>query len=461
MYKLRRLHFIGIGGSGMSGIAQVLHNLDYDISGSDLSANAATRALEQSGARIAIGHDAANVEGAEAVVFSSAIAPDNPELLQARRLGLPVVPRAIMLNELLRLRQGIAVAGSHGKTTITSMIASILHEAGLDPTYVVGGLVRKFGSHAGLGKGEFIVVETDESDGSFLHLSPVIGVVSNIDADHLETYGQDLQRLKRAFVDFIEKLPFYGVAVLCHDDERLVAVSAMVSKRVLSYGLHAPAADFRARDIKTVAGQVEFTLEAPYGRQAAKLAALGHHNVSNSLAALAVAHEVGVQPDDAIAALAEFSGVGRRLEMHGPVAVNGSEVLLVDDYGHHPTEISATLEALRGAYPDRRLVLVYQPHRYSRTRNLFDELADALAAADLLLLTEIYAASENPIAAISSEALLHAIHLRGKETAFYVNDLGEVPDRLAALCEDGDVVVTMGAGSISTLPQLLKGGEAA
>lgn len=456
MYRLRRIHFIGIGGAGMSGIAAVLRNLDYEISGSDLSASAATRALEKAGVKIALGHDAANVEGAEAVVFSSAIAPDNPELAAARRRGLPVVPRATMLNELMRLRQGIAVAGSHGKTTITSMIASVLHEAGLDPTYVVGGLVRKFGSHAGLGKGEFIVVETDESDGSFLNLSPVIAVASNIDADHLQAYGQDLQRLKRAFVDFFEKLPFYGVAVMCHDDESLAAAGAMVSKRVLSYGLRAPQADFRARDIKMAGGRAEFTLEGPYGSRPATLPALGAHNVSNSLAAFAVAHEVGVAPDDAVGALANFAGVGRRMEMHGTVAIGAATATLVDDYGHHPTEIAATLEALRQAWPASRLVLVYQPHRYSRTRDLFEDLADALAAPDLLVLTEIHAAGEEPIAAVGSEALLHAIHLRGREAAFYVADLGEIPDRLAAVCRDGDLVVTMGAGSISSLPQLLK-----
>lgn len=458
MYKIKRLHFIGIGGSGMNGIAEVLHNLGYAITGSDVAANATTAKLQRNGIKVSIGHAAAQVAGADAVVVSSAIPASNPELLEARRLNLPVVPRATMLNELLRLRQGIAVAGSHGKTTITSMIASTLHEGGLDPTYVVGGLVRKFGTNAGLGKGEFIVVESDESDGSFLHLSPVIAVASNIDSDHLGAYGQDLRTLKRAFITFFENLPFYGVAIICHDDPQLLDVSSMLSKRTISFGIRNPEVDFHACDIRISDEYSHYTLRAPYGERAVKLRAIGEHNVINSLAAFAVAHEVDVAPEDVMASLANFAGVGRRLENHGEVALNGNKVLLLDDYAHHPTEIEATLSALRSAYPQRRIVLVFQPHRYSRTRDLFDALADALASADLAIVTEVYAAGEEPIEQASGQALQHAIHLRGNTAAIFVADLGEIPDRLATAARAGDLVVTMGAGSITSLVQLLTEG---
>lgn len=441
----------------MSGIAEVLHNLGYEVSGSDISESDATRSLAKTGIKLRIGHDAGNVNGADAVIVSSAIPAENPELIAARKQNLPVVPRATMLNELLRLRQGIAVAGSHGKTTITSMIASVLHEGDLDPTYVVGGLVRRFGASAGLGTGKFIVVETDESDGSFLHLSPVIAVASNIDADHLQTYDDDLRSLKRAFIDFFENLPFYGVAVLCHDDDELRDVGALISKRTISYGVRDPEADFHGYDIRVGPTHTEFSLKAPYGTDKVRLKAIGEHNVSNCLSAFAVAHEIGMDADDVKTALENFAGVGRRLETHGKVRVGDEEVLLVDDYGHHPTEIAASLAAIRAAYPQRRLVLVFQPHRYSRTRDHQEGLADALSTADLLVLTEIHAAGERPIESVSGEALAHAVRLRGREDAIFVSDLGEIADRLATVVREDDVVVTMGAGSIGSLPALLKG----
>lgn len=457
MYRIKRLHFIGIGGAGMSGIAEVLHNLGYEVSGSDMAETAVTRGLEEKGIKLAIGHDTANVNGADAVIVSSAIPAGNSELLAARKQHLPVVPRATMLNELLRLRQGIAIAGSHGKTTITSMVASVMHEGGLDPTYVVGGLVRRFGASAALGKGKFIVVETDESDGSFLHLSPVIAVASNIDADHLQTYDDDLRSLKRAFIDFFENLPFYGVAILCHDDAELRDVGALISKRTISYGIDNPEVDFHGYDIRVGPTHTEYTLKAPYGTEKVRLKAIGKHNVVNSLAAFAVAHEVGVETKDVQGALENFAGVGRRLETHGKVQVGDSEVLLIDDYGHHPTEIAASLSALRAAYPQRRLVLVFQPHRYTRTRDHQEGLADVLATVDLLILTDIYSAGEDPIANVTGETLAHAVRLRGRQDAIFVPDLGEVADRLATVAAKDDLVVTMGAGSINSLPALLKG----
>ena len=455
MYRIKHIHFIGIGGSGMNGIAEVLHNLGYEISGSDVNESATTKKLVGNGIKVSVGHSAELVADADAVVVSTAIPQSNPELREARRLGLPVVPRATMLNELLRLRQGIAVAGSHGKTTITSMIASTLHEGGLDPTYVVGGLVRKFGTNAGLGKGKFIVVESDESDGSFLHLSPVIAVASNIDSDHLAAYGQDLRTLKRAFIDFFENLPFYGVAILCHDDPQLLDVSSMISKRSISYGIKNPEVDFHACDIRIGKESTTYSLKAPYGDRQVRLKAIGEHNVVNSLAAFAVAHEVDVTPEDVMVSLENFAGVGRRLESHGEIALNGSQVLLLDDYAHHPTEIEATLSALRSAYPHRRIVLVFQPHRYSRTRDLFDGLTEALASADLTIITEVYSAGEDPIPEASGQALQHALHLRGVISAIFVADLREIPNRLTTVVHNDDLVVTMGAGSINSLPRLL------
>lgn len=453
-HRIKRLHFIGIGGSGMSGIAEVLHNLDYEVTGSEQTASPTATRLQELGIKVTIGHDASLINGADAVVFSSAIPAHNVELIAARELGLPIVPRASMLNELLRLRQGIAVAGSHGKTTITSMVASVLQEGGLDPTYVVGGLVRRFGNNAALGKGEFIVVETDESDGSFLRLSPVIAIASNIDSDHLQTYGGDLRQLKRAFIDFFERLPFYGVAILCNDDPQLLDVSTMISRRVITYGIKNQEVDFHAHDIRVGSSHTTFRLEAPYGAATIKLNAIGEHNVANALAALAVAHEVNVDPAVSATALANFAGVERRLQSYGEITVGDKQVLLVDDYGHHPTEIRATLIALRAAYPQRNIAMVFQPHRYSRTRDHFEALADVLATADSLCLTEVYSAGEEVIASANGEALAAAVISRGKP-AKYVASVDEIPNSLAAMVADKDLLLVMGAGSIAALPRQL------
>ncbi len=457
-HRIRQLHFVGIGGSGMSGLAEVMLNLGYQVSGSDLADSAALTRLRERGAQVRVGHAAEAVGAADAVVVSSAIGPANPEVSEARRRSLPVVPRATMLGELLRLRQGIAVAGSHGKTTITSMIAAALHEAKLDPTYVVGGRVRQFDSSAGLGAGEFIVVETDESDGSFLHLHPIIAVVSNIDADHMATYDHDLRKLKRTFADFLENLPFYGLAVMCFDDPNARDVAAMTSRRVISYGIEHPGCDFAASAIEPSATRTRYILAGPEGKQQAEVRALGSHNVLNALAAHAVAYEINVPAETAASALAKFAGVGRRLEHHGEVRLGGASVELIDDYGHHPTEIAVTLKALAQAHPERRKVLAFQPHRYSRTRDSFDALADALARADVLLLTEIYAAGEEAIPAVSGEALAHAVRLRGNSEVLFVPSMDDLPERLGKLVADGDLVLCMGAGSISQLARKLAAG---
>ncbi len=457
-HRISQLHFVGIGGTGMSGLAEVMLNLGYRVSGSDLADSAVLAHLRERGAQVHVGHSAEAVGNADAVVISSAIGQANPEVDEARRRNVPVVPRATMLGELLRLRQGIAVAGSHGKTTITSMIAAVLHEAKLDPTYVVGGRVRQFDSSAGLGAGEFIVVETDESDGSFLHLHPIIAVVSNIDEDHMATYDHDLRKLKRAFADFLENLPFYGLAVMCFDDPHARDVAAMTSRRVISYGIEHPGCDFTASAIESSPTRTSYMLAGPEGEQRAEVRALGSHNVLNSLAAHAVAYEINVPAETAATALSKFAGVGRRLERHGEVRLGDAAVELIDDYGHHPTEIAVTLKTVAQAHPERRIVLVFQPHRYSRTRDTFDALADTLAQADVLLLTEIYAAGEEAIPAVSGESLAHAVRLRGNSEVLFVPSLDDLPKRLGKLVADGDLVLCMGAGSISQLARKLSAG---
>ena len=439
----------------MSGLAEVMINSGYQVSGSDLQESTALMRLRKLGAQVSVGHHPDAVVGADAVVLSSAVGPGNSELRRARQIGLPVVPRVTMLGELLRARTGIAVAGSHGKTTITSMIAAVLHEAGLDPTYVVGGIVRQFDASAGLGKGEYIVVESDESDGSFLHLQPVIAVASNIDADHMETYDYDLRRLKRAFVDFFENLPFYGLAVLCFEDENLREVATMISKSVICYGIDQPSCDFSATNLRLDGTGSVFDLHAPTGLRECRLSSIGRHNVLNSLAALAVAYELKVPDEAADRALANFAGVARRLELHGWIEFGGARIELVDDYGHHPTEISASLAALAEGRAGRRLVLVFQPHRYSRTSHLFDALADALGTADVLVLTEVYAAGEQPDQAPAGRDLANAVRLRGHKDTIFVADLADVPASLANLVKDGDLVITMGAGSIASLAATL------
>ncbi len=453
-HKVRHIHFVGIGGVGMSGIAEVLLNLGYRVSGSDGASNAATRRLADMGASVFQGHDAGHVAGADVLVVSSAIRDDNPEVVAARAARVPVVARAMMLAELMRFKQGIAIAGTHGKTTTTSLIASMLNEAGLDPTFVIGGKLLAAGANAKLGKGEWLVAEADESDASFLHLSPVISVVTNIDADHMETYGHDFERLKSAFVDFLHRLPFWGMAIVCADDPTVRALLPRIEKPVLTYGTSDDCA-FQAVDIRAEAGRMRFTalrngIRSPIE---VELNLPGLHNVLNALAAIAVAWELQI-PDAAVQrALAGFTGVGRRFQRHGEIVLaDGRRFCLIDDYGHHPVEMRATLAAARGAFPDRRLVLAFQPHRYTRTRDLFEDFVGVLSLADVVVLTEVYAAGEAPIVAADGRALARAVRVAGKVEPIFVADVEALPDSLLDVVRDGDVVLLMGAGSIGQIP---------
>ncbi len=454
-HKVKNIHFVGIGGSGMSGIAEVLCNLGYTVSGSDLADNASTRRLAALGIRVFTGHAAENVCDADAVVVSTAVKADNPEVQAARLRKLPLVPRAQMLAELMRFKQGIAVAGTHGKTTTTSLVASILAEGGLDPTFVIGGRLNAAGANARLGSGDYLVAEADESDASFLFLSPTISIITNIDADHMETYGQDFGRLKQAFVDFVQRLPFYGVAVLCTDDANVREIVPQLSKQVVSYGLQ-PGANVRAENIVAQDGQMRFDCIRVNGsttRFPVTLNLPGVHNVLNALAAIAVASEVGVA-DAAIAkALAEFKGVGRRFQRYGEIPLaSGGSFTLVDDYGHHPVEMKATLAAARGAFPGRRLLLAFQPHRFSRTRDCFEDFVGVLSSVDALLLGEVYAAGEAPIVAADGRSLARAVRVAGKVEPVFVEDISQMPAAILASARDGDVVMTMGAGSIGAVP---------
>ena len=454
-HKVKHIHFVGVGGSGMSGIAEVLAHLDYTVSGSDLAASATTRRLEAEGVRVMIGHAAENTEGADAVVVSTAVKADNPEVVAARERHIPVVPRAQMLAELMRLKQGIAIAGTHGKTTTTSLVTSILAEGGIDPTFVIGGRLNAAGANARLGSGDFIVAEADESEASFLFLSPVISVVTNIDADHMETYGHDFERLKGAFVDFLNRLPFYGVAVLCGDDPNVRAIMPQVPKQIVTYGL-TPNCNFYAENIVAADGRMRFDCVRVNGsvtRLSITLNLPGLHNVLNALAAIAVATEVQV-PDAAIVrALAEFKGVGRRFQRYGEVPLPaGGSFTLVDDYGHHPVEMAATLAAARGAFPGRRLVLAFQPHRFTRTRDCFEDFVKVLSTVDALLLAEIYAAGEVPIVAADGRSLARALRVAGKVEPVFVEDIAAMPQMILDVARDGDVVLTMGAGSIGAVP---------
>jgi UDP-N-acetylmuramate--alanine ligase len=446
-HKVKRVHFVGIGGAGMSGIAEVLVTQGYGVSGSDLSESAATRRLAKLGATVCIGHRAENVAKADAVVVSTAVTADNPEVVAARERGVPVVPRALMLAELMRLKQGIAIAGTHGKTTTTSLVASVLAEGGLDPTFVIGGRLLSADANARLGKGEFLVAEADESDASFLYLTPVVAVVTNIDADHMETYEHDFAKLSRAFVAFLQRLPFYGVAVVCADDANLKAILPDVTKPLVTYGLD-EGADLRAVDVENVGGRMRFVAKSQgVSDLAVELALAGVHNVRNALAAIAVGREVGVG-DGAIAkALAEFRGVGRRFQRHD-VTIDGASFTLIDDYGHHPAEMTATIEAARASFPGRRLVVAFQPHRYTRTRDLFEDFVRVLSTVDALVLADVYPAGEAPIVAADGRALARAVRVAGKVEPVFVEDIAELPQTLRTLVRDGDVVVTMGAGSI-------------
>ena len=460
-HKVRRIHFVGIGGSGMSGIAEVLLNLGYQVSGSDLAANAATRRLEQLGVALKLSHSAETVDDADAVVVSTAVKSDNPEVLAARARRIPVVPRALMLAELMRLKQGIAIAGTHGKTTTTSLIASVLAEGGLDPTYVIGGRLTSSASNARLGAGDFIVVEADESDASFLHLQPVVAVVTNIDADHMDTYQHDFARLKQAFIQFLQNLPFYGSAILCTDDRNVREILPFVSKPVVSYGLGEEAM-VRATGVEHAEGAMRFRVLREKGAALAVTLNLpGRHNVQNALAAIAVASELGVADAAICKALAEFRGVGRRFQRYGEVAAaDGGKFTLIDDYGHHPAEMAATLAASRGAFPGRRLVLAFQPHRYTRTRDLFEDFVRVLSTADAVVLAEVYAAGEAPIVAADGRSLARAVRVAGKVEPVFVEDIAQMPEAIRRVAKDGDVVVTMGAGSIGNVSSQLAAGGA-
>jgi len=458
-HKVRHIHFVGIGGAGMSGIAEVLINLGYQVSGSDAADNAVTRRLQGMGAQIFQGHAAAHMQGADVVVISSVIREDNPEVQAARAARIPVVARAMMLAELMRFKQGIAIAGTHGKTTTTSLVASVLGEAGCDPTFVIGGKLLAADANARLGQGEYLVAEADESDASFLLLSPVISVVTNIDADHMDTYGHDFERLKDAFVEFLHRLPFWGLAVLCADDPVIRELLPRVDKPVMTYGTGEDCT-FRAIDITACDGGMAFTALRNGERSPIdiRLNLPGMHNVLNALSAIAIAWELGL-PDEAVQrALANFRGVGRRFQRYGEVALaSGGHYTLVDDYGHHPVEMAATLAAARGAFPGRRLVLAFQPHRYTRTRDLFEDFVRVLGLADAVLLTEVYAASEPPIVAADGRSLARALRVAGKVEPVFVEDVQALPEAIAGFARDGDVVLVMGAGSIGQLPARLAG----
>lgn len=454
-HKVKHIHFVGVGGSGMSGIAEVLVHLDYTVTGSDLSASATTRRLEGEGIKVTLGHAAENIAGADAVVTSTAVKEDNPEVIAARERHIPVVPRAQMLAELMRLKHGIAIAGTHGKTTTTSLVASILAEGGVDPTFVIGGRLSAAGANARLGSGDFLVAEADESDASFLFLSPVVSVVTNIDADHMETYGHDFERLKNAFVDFLSRLPFYGVAVLCADDPNVRDIMPRVAKQIITYGL-TPGCNFYAENIVAADGQMRFDcvrVNGTVSRLPITLNLPGLHNVLNALAAIAVATEVQISDAAIIKALAEFKGVDRRFQRYGEVPLPaGGTFTLVDDYGHHPVEMAATLAAARGAFPGRRLLLAFQPHRYTRTRDCFEDFIKVLSTVDALLLAEIYAAGEAPIVAADGRSLARALRVAGKVEPVFIEDIAAMPQTIMDVARAGDVVLCMGAGSIGAVP---------
>ena len=455
-HAIKHIHFVGLGGSGMSGIAEVLHNLGYTISGSDLSDSATLRRLASLGIKTCVGHAPGHIEGADAVVTSTAVKSDNPEVLAAREKRIPIVPRAVMLAELMRLKQGIAIAGTHGKTTTTSLVASVLAEAGLDPTFVIGGRLNSANANARLGSGEHIVVEADESDASFLNLLPVMAVVTNIDADHMETYGHDFGRLKQAFVDFLHRMPFYGTAILCTDDVAVREIVPEVNCPITSYGFNEQA-QVRAVNVRAVAGQMHFTVQRRNGVVLPDLDVVlnlpGRHNVLNALSAIAVAAELDVADAALLKALAEFKGVGRRFQRYGEVATkDGGTFTLIDDYGHHPVEMAATLAAARGAFPGRRLVLSFQPHRYTRTRDCFEDFVKVIAEADAVLLAEVYAAGEAPIVAADGRSLARALRVAGKLEPVFVDEIAAMPQAILDNARDGDVVMCMGAGSIGGVP---------
>jgi len=454
-HVINHIHFVGIGGSGMSGIAEVLINLGYEVSGSDISESATVKRLRSLGATVAVGHAAANIDGADAVVTSTAVQADNPEVVAAHEKLVPVVPRAVMLAELMRMKKGIAIAGTHGQTTTTSLVSSVLAAADLDPTFVIGGRLNSAGSNAKLGTGEYIVVEADESDASFLNLLPVLSVVTNIDEDHMDTYGHDFENLKQAFIDFMHRMPFYGAAVVCVDSPAVRELLPRIARPVVTYGLDADA-KIRAVNVRAVGGQMHFTAERHLQERRPDLHVVlnlpGEHNVRNALAAIAVADEIGI-PDEALCrALAEFKGVGRRFQSYGDVKlVDGGAMTVIDDYGHHPVEMAATLAAARGAFPGRRLVLAFQPHRYTRTRDCFEDFVEVIGRADAVLMTEVYAAGETPLVAADGRALVRALRVAGAVEPLFVAELSDMADAVLKQAQAGDVLLCMGAGNISTL----------
>ncbi len=458
MRKIRHVHFVGIGGVGMCGIAEVLLNLDYQVSGSDIRENAATGRLREQGANIQIGQAADNVKHAEVVVVSTAIAADNIEVVAARDLRIPVIRRAEMLAEIMRFRYGIAIAGTHGKTTTTSLTASLLIEAGIDPTYVIGGKLNSAATNAKLGEGKYFVAEADESDASFLLLQPMIAVVTNIDADHLETHGGDFEKYKQSFIEFLHHLPFYGQAIVCLDDPVNRELLDDISRPVITYGIETDA-DVKASNIRCNGMQCHYDLLLPGKTKAVPITLNlpGKHNVLNSLAAITVAHLLGVEMQPIQQALKTFDGIGRRMQQYGEIDTVKGQILLIDDYGHHPTEIRATLEAARGAWSDRRIVVVFQPHRYTRTRDLFEDFSKVLSEADTLLLTEVYAAGEEPISGADGRALCAAIRARGKVNPVFVEDLNDLNESILNVIENGDVLLTLGAGSIGSIAEKLAG----
>ena len=454
-HAIRHIHFVGIGGAGMSGIAEVLLNMGYRITGSDLGESATTRRLQALGAEVFMGHEASYIAGADAIVTSTAVKADNPEVLAARAKLVPVVPRAVMLAELMRMKKGVAIAGTHGKTTTTSLVASVLAEAGMDPTFVIGGRLNSAGANAQLGSGEYIVVEADESDASFLNLLPVLAVVTNIDADHMDTYGHDFGRLKQAFVDFLHKMPFYGAAVVCVDDPAIRELLPAIARPITSYGLSEDA-QVRAVNVRAVGTQMHFTVQRRNGVQLPDLDVVlnlpGQHNVLNALAAIGIAVELNVPDEAVLRALAGFKGVGRRFQRYGEAALpSGGTCTVVDDYGHHPVEMAATLAAARGAFPGRRLVLAFQPHRYSRTRDCFEDFVKLIGQADAELLAEDYAAGEAPIVAADGRSLARALRVAGKVEPVFVDDIAQMPQAVLDNARDGDVVLCMGAGTIGAV----------
>ena len=458
-HAVKHIHFVGVGGAGMSGIAEILHNLGYTVSGSDLADSPVSRRLAELGIRVFVGHAAENIEGAQAVVTSTAVRGDNPEVIAARARRIPLVPRAVMLAELMRLKSGIAIAGTHGKTTTTSLVTSVLAEAGLDPTFVIGGKLNSAGANSRLGAGDYIVVEADESDASFLNLLPVMSVVTNIDADHMETYGHDFARLKAAFVEFLHRMPFYGAAIVCGDDPGVRSILPLLSRPVVTYGLGEDV-QIRAVDVQHLpGGQMRFICQRRNGVVMPDLAITlnlpGEHNVRNALAAIAVAAELELPDEPVLRDLAAFSGVGRRFQRYGELPVSdahgGGEFTLIDDYGHHPVEMAAVIAAARGAFPGRRLVLAFQPHRYTRTRDCFEDFVKVMGTADAVLLTEVYAAGEAPVVAADGRALARALRVAGKVDPLFVDDINDLPDAIVQQARSGDVVIAMGAGSMGAV----------